>query len=422
MADGLFGDNSGGFDFNKLLMDPTMQMAISLLSQPNRNQLGQRIPVGQQLGGAAQQFQQAMMAVENMKAKKVAGQREARLAAEQERQVKLQEDFRQKLASGAFNDPNGQIDWNKVQEAGVAGGVLPIEQGLRVQEMEESRKSREAMTREQIKAREEAQQQALELRREALKQQEALAQQGFGLRRDIAGMTNAIAGQNAATQRQNAETQRMLAEARIADIKQKQAMNPAGNSPTYKSGVRILEQQAKILPQFDEIENDLKRWQDLNAQVTTGPVAGRRLISFDPAYQELETLQNKLAMNNFKPGQGQMSNFERTLIVGGGPNTHNNPETNMRITAVMQGAVQNAREKQDFQSTWLETHKTLGGADAAWQKYLNDNPRFVKDPKTKQIAPNPARQDWGTYFQGKLAAPATAPTPAGAAPAGGIKF
>lgn len=397
MADGLFG---GNFDVNALMSDPTMQLALSLLAQPNRNALGQRIPFGQQIGGAAQQFQQAQMALENLKAKKVAGQREERLAAEQARQVKQQQDFQQKLASGAFNDANGQIDWNKVQVAGITGGVLPLEQGLRVQEMEEGRKSREAMQKATL-------QQQEELKQATLQQQRGLAEERLQQQRMLAGMTNTIMQQNAGTQRQNAETQRMLAEARIAEIKQRQAANPAGNSPTYKSGVRILEQQAKVLPQFDEVENDLKRWQDLNAQVQTGPITGRRPISFDPNYQELETLQNKLAMNNFKPGQGQMSNFERALIVGGGPNTHNNPETNMHITAIMQGAVQNAREKQDFQSAWLESNKTLGGADTAWQKYLNDNPRFIKEARTKQIVPNTARQDWGTYFQGKLSTPTT---------------
>jgi hypothetical protein len=184
---------------------------------------------------------------------------------------------------------------------------------------------------------------------------------------------------------------------------------------TYQAGLKEVERDQKAVDQAGMLRDSIRRWRELQPQVQTGPITGRRPLSFDPNYQELKQLENKLAMNNFKPGQGQMSNFERGLIIGGGPNTTNDPQTNMNITKIMEGMAQNIEDHANFKEWYLEQHGKTLGADKAWNEYLEANPHVTQD-KNHNIIDNPNRQDWQTYFAGGKAAPAptrTAPAPGG---------
>lgn len=390
MADGLFGDGA----FGQFMADPMTQMGIALLAARRRDERGRGTGFGEQLGEAFGTTMGWQQRVAQMQMQQL--QRQQALAAQQRQQ---QEDaFRGRIKAGEFNTPEGQLDYEKLSGAGLAEGAMPLDTGLRLQEMRTNREERLAANKDMAAQR-------AELMREQMAQRGELAQANIAMRRDLAGMTGAIAQQNAATQR-------MMVEARIADMRNKQSVSPFAATPTYKSGVRVLEQQTKRLPELDQIENDIKRWQELNQKVDTGPVSGRLPTQyFNAEFQELKALENKLAMNNFKAGQGQMSNFERNLIVGGGPNTKNYREANQNITQIMMGATQNAREKLDFQQAWLDAKGTIAGADAAWQKYLDDNPRFVLG-KDKTLVPNPQRADWGTYFAQTAAAPQQPEAPA----------
>lgn len=189
-------------------------------------------------------------------------------------------------------------------------------------------------------------------------------------------------------------------------------MQSARDKAMFNAGLKEVERDDKDAANAAALEVQIKRWQELNARTLTGPIVGQRPISFDDDYQELKKIENNLAVNNFKPGQGQISNFERELIKGSGPNTKNNPKTNENITNIMLGGVQTTREKSQFKEWYLETKNKTLGADAAWQAYVEANPRFVSDKKGG-IVPNPKRVEWLDHFTGEKA-PTKPPAQAGA--------
>lgn len=192
------------------------------------------------------------------------------------------------------------------------------------------------------------------------------------------------------------------------------APKPAGSlTPeqkiTYNAGVKEIGKEEATITSASQVANALKRFQDLNAEVTTGRVSGMRPAVLQPKLQELVQLQNWLQVNNFKPGQGQISNFERSLMKGAGPQVTNDPESNQSIIAIQLGALETAKERVAYKEDFLERNKKLLGADEKWNKYVEDNPRFVKD-KSGKIVPNEKRKSWREYFNAGASAQ---PAPAG---------
>jgi len=168
----------------------------------------------------------------------------------------------------------------------------------------------------------------------------------------------------------------------------------------YAAGVADLKKDDADLIKAKDLENAFQTWAALQPNVTTGRVAGYLPAIGQPDRQTLEQLQNFLAINNFKPGQGQISNFERTLIKGAGPNVMNDPEVNMDIVKIGLGGVQNMKDRAAFREQYLQARGNLIGADQAWQKYVDANPRYTRDEATKRIVDNPARVGWQQYFGG----------------------
>lgn len=165
----------------------------------------------------------------------------------------------------------------------------------------------------------------------------------------------------------------------------------------YETGLSMLQKEGEQAAGLSDAEGLYKRWLDLNKVVNTGPIAGRRAVSFDKNYQELKQLESKLATSDFKPGQGQISNFERQLFKESGPNTTNDSKTNENIVGLRLGAIQNTKDRLNFKQWFLQQNGSLMGADKQWQDYLDANPRFVTDDK-RNVVPNANRVDYSTYF------------------------
>lgn len=189
----------------------------------------------------------------------------------------------------------------------------------------------------------------------------------------------------------------------------------------YDNGLKELQKDDAAAASTNQLEAALNRWAELQPNVTTGRIMGNVPAIGQPDRQELIQLQNYLSMNNFKPGQGSMSNMERGLIKAGGPNVNNDAETNLDAIRVMKGGVQNMRDRDQFRQAYLQAKGSLLGSDAAWQQYIDANPRYVSDPATKRLVDNPSRADWQGYFGGSSAA-APAPSSSVAAPQEAIAY
>jgi len=184
------------------------------------------------------------------------------------------------------------------------------------------------------------------------------------------------------------------------DVGSGRRFSPTEGNAAYTAGLREVAKDDKDIANVSQMENALKRWQELQQTVPTGRVAGERPAIAQPLYQQMIQLESFLAVNNFKPGQGQISNFERQLIKGAGPTVRNDPEANMDITNVMLGGVQNARDRASFREWFLEKNRKLLGADKQWNEYIEKNPRFSKSADGR-IVENTKRQDWMTYFSAR---------------------
>lgn len=203
-----------------------------------------------------------------------------------------------------------------------------------------------------------------------------------------------------------------------ADIRLKEAqINAMPNKQTpqqtaaYNFGLKEVAKDDAAVQQAAAVEQAAKRWQELNAKVTTGRIAGTLIPAIgNPERQELVQLQNFLTMNNFKPGQGAISNIEREFMKGSGPTLSNDKETNDNITRIMIGAAQNAKDRANFREMWLQQKGNLLGADAAWQKYLDTNPRYIPG-NDGQLMENTNRVDIMSALSGTPQQPAAQAQP-----------
>ena len=199
-----------------------------------------------------------------------------------------------------------------------------------------------------------------------------------------------------------------LKEAQIAALPNKQTPQ---QTAAYQLGLKEIAKDNQQVDQAAAIEQAAKRWQELNANVTTGRFAGMLPAIGQPERQEMEQLQNFLTLNNFKPGQGAISNIERQFMRGAGPTLYNDKETNDNITRIMIGAAQNAKDRANFREAYLQQKGNLLGADAIWQKYLEANPRYIPT-KDGGLVENTNRQDIMAAMSGApaQAAPVSQPT------------
>lgn len=175
------------------------------------------------------------------------------------------------------------------------------------------------------------------------------------------------------------------------------------------SGQKELEKDAEVMQSAQSIAEDARRFMDLNSRTTTGPIVGKGIVggtrSIIPGsedaknLQEMEKIEGRLSMNNFKPGQGQISNMERGLIKSSGPNRGYEADVNSDIARVMIGGVQNLQDRNAFKQDFLAKNQTLNGAEAQWNEYVNANPRYIADQtKEGRLAPNDQRMEWQDWM------------------------
>jgi hypothetical protein len=199
-----------------------------------------------------------------------------------------------------------------------------------------------------------------------------------------------------------------LKEAQIAALPNKQTPQ---QTAAYQFGLKELAKDDVEVKQAAAIVDAAKRWQELNANVTTGRIAGMLPAIGQPDRQELSRIENFLTMNNLPRGQGSITEPERRYIRGSGPNLLNDKETNDNIIKVMIGGAQNAQDRAKFREAYLQQKGNLLGADAIWQKYLEANPRYIPT-KDGGLVENTNRQDIMAAMSGApaQAAPVSQPT------------
>lgn len=156
-----------------------------------------------------------------------------------------------------------------------------------------------------------------------------------------------------------------------------------------------LEKEGVALTGLDDSIRALNEWDALNKQVMTGPILGGRHQMFTKEFQRMQQLERWFQANMFKPGQGQISNFERDIIKESFPSRSYNQEANAEISLILKGAAQTLKDRHQFRELYLQQNPkgSLLGADKKWADYVNANPRYIRN-ESGAVIENPDFQPW----------------------------
>lgn len=177
----------------------------------------------------------------------------------------------------------------------------------------------------------------------------------------------------------------------------------AFQAKSYATGdkaVSGIENDAREAGQFVQ---DAERFQQLNANTTTGPLAGATPVAWirkalgSTDLQEMDSIASKLVPRMRVPGSGTTSDFDARMFQRSTVGVDKDKSVNDSIASgyVASGKVQ--KDRAEFMRAYLEANGTLRGADQNWSNYVNANPIFdPTSPENPRINPN--RVNWRQYF------------------------
>jgi hypothetical protein len=155
---------------------------------------------------------------------------------------------------------------------------------------------------------------------------------------------------------------------------------------------------------------DMQRFQFLNSQTETGgvtgsPIGGAVRSLWDANIKEMNSIRDRITPSLRQPGSGATSDFDARMFQGGTVGVDKPKQVNDNIATGTIAAGQNLIAKAQFEQAYFDSYQHTSGMEAAWQKYLNDNPIF--DPKADKgsYQLNANRVDWQTYFRNGMKAP-----------------
>lgn len=149
----------------------------------------------------------------------------------------------------------------------------------------------------------------------------------------------------------------------------------------YQAGdkqVSAAEQEARDAQQLAQ---DAKRFQDLNATTTTGPVSGSAPVAWarklgSSNLQEMESISNKLVPKMRQPGSGATSDFDAKMFAKGTIGIDKDKKANDAIALGMIAASKQNQDRADFMRAYLEG---------------NGSPEFAAELTNRTTSQNAAR-------------------------------
>lgn len=122
--------------------------------------------------------------------------------------------------------------------------------------------------------------------------------------------------------------------------------------------------------------------------------------------QALESAATNFKLDLSSKLKGAISDKEQAMLNSATPGLGMSDDAANQTLATYEGVAERAIERQRFYQTWRARNKSLGGADEAWDRYVNENP-VVQADKDGKLALN--RQNLGNW-QKYVAAPVKAIT------------
>lgn len=164
-------------------------------------------------------------------------------------------------------------------------------------------------------------------------------------------------------------------------------------------GQKEIDEGAVKAGELTGLSQAAQRFVELNAKVTTGPqylVPGSHYISSDT--QEMQSLADKVTPGMRSGMPGAASDRDVAMFRSATFGLTKSYQTNQNIATAFQAAAKNANDRVAFKEAYLQAHRTLTGAEGAWQKYLNANPIFDHSKPGESFTLNAERKTWQEHF------------------------
>jgi len=191
-------------------------------------------------------------------------------------------------------------------------------------------------------------------------------------------------------------------------------LSPRGRSNLVEAERKRFEKRAAANDEAVRNANgtivDMQRFQWLNSQTDTGgitgsPIGGAVRSLYDSNIKEMNAIRDRITPSLRQPGSGATSDFDARMFQGGTVGVDKPRQVNDNIATATILASQNLIAKAQFEQAYFDSYQHTTGMEAAWQKYLNDNPIFDPKAPTGSYTLNDNRLDWQTYFRGGMKAP-----------------
>lgn len=187
------------------------------------------------------------------------------------------------------------------------------------------------------------------------------------------------------------------------------AMNPAANpkSPfnaamvkqdaervnSYSEGGKLAEEGIGTLDQIDA----------LRKEAYTAPIIGPLAAKVGhPATQALEASTNALALDVAQKMKGSLSDKDIGFVKSQVPTAATGGAAGEAASGALRAGFERTKQRAQFYRTWAEQNGGINGADAAWSKYISENPLTVEDKKAlggRRFNPEYNR-DFSNYIKG----------------------
>ncbi|HDH1049420.1 TPA: hypothetical protein PIL23_002333, partial [Staphylococcus aureus] len=157
----------------------------------------------------------------------------------------------------------------------------------------------------------------------------------------------------------------------------------------------------------------------LRKQAFTAPVIGGIASKVGhPATQALEAATNSLSLDVAQKVKGSLSDKDIAFVKSQVPTVAMGGAAGEATSQMLRGAFERTKQRADFYRQWAEQNGNINGADAAWNKFADENPITIPDKKAlggRRFNPD-FNKDYSPYMKGaKKAASVNAPAGAIAA-------
>jgi hypothetical protein len=173
---------------------------------------------------------------------------------------------------------------------------------------------------------------------------------------------------------------------------------------TRATAQKKIDETAEAAKKARDNQRDADRFTDLMKVQETGGVYSMipdAALRWDDELGEMKSIQDRLTPQQRTPGSGATSDFDARMFSNALPGVSKTGKANENIITAIRAREQDVLNYQSFLTEYLERNGHLNGSEAAWSKYVNDNPIFDPEASPENLTLNKNRKGYQEYFSAK---------------------